>query len=106
MDAMTIAMPERSVEQRMEALGKANRIRSARRVLKADIKGGRTSAREVLRSMPADCWTMKVKDLLLAQPKIGEVKANKMLKACNASPSKTVVGLSPRQRRELIDLLA
>jgi len=38
-------------------------------------------------------------------PMIGRVKANAMLRRANVSPSKTIAGLSDRQRRELLALL-
>ena len=43
--------------------------------------------------------------MLLAVPKYGRVKANKVLQQCRISPSKTVGGLSERQRGELVSLL-
>ena len=43
--------------------------------------------------------------MLLAVPKYGRVKANKMLQTCRISPSKTIGGLSERQRTELVWLL-
>ena len=44
-------------------------------------------------------------DLLLAVPKYGRVKVNKILSQCRISPSKTIGGLSERQRTELVDLM-
>ena len=38
--------------------------------------------------------TAKVFDMLLAVPKYGRVKANKVLQQCRISPSKTIGGLS------------
>jgi hypothetical protein len=35
-------------------------------------------------------------------PKYGRVKVNKLLIQCRISPSKTLGGLSPRQRHELV----
>ena len=49
--------------------------------------------------------TAKVFDLLLAVPKYGRVKVNKVLSQCRISPSKTLGGLSERQRGELVTLL-
>jgi hypothetical protein len=49
--------------------------------------------------------TAKVLDLVLAVPKYGRVKANKLLERCRVSSSKTVNGLTPRQRKELLDML-
>jgi hypothetical protein len=44
--------------------------------------------------------TAKVFDMLLAVPKVGSVKATKILHSCRVSPSKTFGGLSERQRAE------
>jgi hypothetical protein len=49
--------------------------------------------------------TAKVFDMLLAVPKYGRVKVNKVLQVCRISPSKTIGGLSERQRAELISML-
>jgi hypothetical protein len=43
--------------------------------------------------------------MLLAVPKVGRVKANKVLNLCRISPSKTIGGLSERQRTELVELM-
>jgi hypothetical protein len=99
------AAPERSLEQRMDALGKANAIRTRRAQLKRDLKGGRTSIHKLLLSPPDWVETAKVFDMLLAVPKYGRVKANKVLNQCRISPSKTIGGLSERQRTELVQML-
>jgi hypothetical protein len=49
--------------------------------------------------------TAKVIDLLLAVPKCGRVKANRILERCRISPARTVNGLTPRQRKELLDIM-
>ena len=56
----------------------------------------------LLRDPPDYILTAKVSDMLLAVPKYGQVKVNKILAQCRISPSKTIGGLSERQRRELI----
>jgi hypothetical protein len=50
--------------------------------------------------------TAKVFDLLLAVPKYGRVRANRVLNQTRISPSKTVGGMSERQRRQLLSYLA
>ena len=100
-----IAAPERSLVQRMEALQRANDIRSRRAQLKRDLKAGRTPIHELLLDPPDYVQTAKVFDLLLAVPKYGRVKVNKILSQCRISPSKTLGGLSERQRGELVALL-
>jgi hypothetical protein len=97
--------PERSLNQRMDALARANEVRTARARLKRDLKAGRCSIDVLLLSPPEYLQTAKVFDMLLAVPKYGRVKVNKMLLGCRISPSKTIGGLSERQRTELVALL-
>ena len=99
------AAPERSLDQRMDALGKANAIRTRRAQLKRDLKAGRLSIHTLLLEPPEYIETAKVFDMLLAVPKYGRVKANKVLNQCRISPSKTIGGLSERQRTELVQML-
>jgi hypothetical protein len=89
----------------MEALQRANNIRTRRAKLKRDLKAGRQPIDALLLSPPEYLETAKVFDLMLAVPKYGRVKVNKILSQCKISPSKTVGGLSERQRRELVDFL-
>ena len=97
--------PERSHQQRMEALRRANDIRSERARLKEGLRNGEVAINEVLLDPPPCVHTAKVFDLVLAVPKYGRVKANKVLERCRVSSSKTVNGLTPRQRKELLDML-
>ena len=97
--------PERSLNQRMDALARANQIRIQRAQLKRDLKAGRRSIHKLLLEPPEYVETAKVFDMLLAVPKYGRVKVNKILAHCRIAPSKTVGGLSERQRGELVSLL-
>jgi hypothetical protein len=101
----SIAAPERSLVQRMEALQRANDIRSRRAQLKRDLKAGRQPIHELFLDPPEYLETAKVFDLMLAVPKYGRVKVNKILSTCRISPSKTIGGLSQRQRTELVELM-
>jgi hypothetical protein len=89
----------------MDALERANKIRTARAQLKRDLKAGKVSIHKLLLEPPAYLETAKVFDMLLAVPKYGRVKANKVLVQCRISPSKTIGGLSERQRTELVSML-
>jgi hypothetical protein len=99
------AAPERSLTQRLDALERANEVRTKRAQLKRDLKGGRTSIHTLLLDPPPYVETAKVFDMLLAVPKYGRVKVNKILTTCRISPSKTIGGLSQRQRDELVALM-
>lgn len=98
--------PVRSLPQRMEALRKANEIRTQRAQLKKELKNGDKDIVEVLQGPPEFLLTAKVIDLLLVVPKFGRVKATRVLTRCRISQAKTVGGLSDRQRAELVETLA
>lgn len=89
----------------MKALGAANEIRSKRAQLKRDLKAGRARIEVLLTEPPEYLETAKVFDMMLAVPKYGRVKVNRILNQCRISPSKTIGGLSERQRGELVALL-
>ena len=90
----------------MDALRRANEIRVRRAQLKKDLKDGRVRVEEVLGRPPDYVETAKVFDILMAVPKFGRVKAARFLNQCRISQSKTVGGLSERQRTELIGLFS
>jgi hypothetical protein len=89
----------------MSALARANEVRTRRAQLKRDLKAGRKSIEVLLLDPPEYIETAKVFDILLTIPKYGRVKVSKVLTHCRIAPSKTIGGLSERQRRELISLL-
>ena len=100
-----VQAPVRSLDQRMDALRRANEIRVRRAQLKKDLKAGSAQIEDILRRPPEYVETAKVFDMLMAVPKFGRVKAARFLNQCRISQSKTVGGLSDRQRAELVGLL-
>ena len=102
---ITASVPERTMDQRMKALRKANDIRSQRAQLKRDLKAGKKKVETLLLDPPEYVLSAKTFDMLLAVPKLGRVKANRILGQCRISPSKTIGGLSERQRGELVTQL-
>lgn len=97
--------PDRSPSQRLEALKLANAVRTERATLKRDLKAGKVRIETVLADPPECVHSAKVADIMLAVPRYGRVKVTKILQRCRISPSKTVIGLSERQRGELIEAL-
>jgi hypothetical protein len=89
----------------MEALKRANDIRSKRAQLKRDLKASKVRIQTLLMDPPEYVQTAKVIDMLMAVPKYGRVKTNRILTNCRISPSKTIGGLSERQRSELVSHL-
>jgi hypothetical protein len=93
-------------DQRTRALARANEVRSARATLKRELREGRIGIAQILASPPEYIATAEILDLLVAVPKLGPVKAARLLSSAYVSKSKTVAGLSARQRTELIQLLS
>lgn len=100
---MSNVAPIRTLDQRRAALQRANKVRVYRAKLKRDIKAERVSVDALLADPPAEIATMKVYELLRAMPKVGRIKADKALRKSRTSPSKTVEGLTPRQRDEILE---
>ena len=92
-------------EQRFDALTKANEVRSARAHLKRDLAAGRIDLVRVLNDPPVCVHTAMVRDLLLSVPKVGPARVNRAFAQCRIADTKTVGGLSDRQRAALIRLL-
>lgn len=101
----TAQTPQRSLDQRLDALRRANEIRSLRAQLKKELKSGTLSVEAVIKEPKDFVLTAKVFDIIVAAPKYGKVKATRLLNQCRISQGKTLGGLSTRQRDELVDLL-
>jgi S13-like H2TH domain len=99
------APPERSLDQRMDALSRANEVRTLRAQIKRDLKARRVSIGELLADPPPYLETAKVFEIVLALPQVGRVKATKILHSCQVSTNKTFGGLSERQRADLAERL-
>jgi len=94
--------PERSIAQRRAALLYANEVRSFRAALKVKIAAAEIDADTVLVSRDPRLDSMRVEGLVLAVPGMGRVKCNMLFRKLGISPSKTVAGISPRQRGQLL----
>jgi hypothetical protein len=89
----------------MDALRRANEIRSQRAELKKRLKSGDLAVYDLINAPPDYVLTAKVFDMIVAAPKYGKVKATRLLNQCRISQGKTLGGLSDRQRQELVELL-
>ena len=97
------SVPGRSPDERLRALRLANEIRSARAQLQKDLASGKIELAQILAQPPECLRTARVRDVLLALPKIGSVKADRILADCGIAHSKTLGGLTKRQRTELLN---
>lgn len=102
---VAVKVPARSLEQRLSALQRANEVRLGRSQLKKELAAGRYRIDELLAETPELARGAKVSELLLAVPKLGRVRVSKLLRHCRISETKTLAGLSERQRAELIACL-
>jgi hypothetical protein len=100
------AVSTRSLERRVIALRQANQVRSARAKLKQDLRADKVRLEQILATPPDYLANAEVFDLLVAVPKIGPVKAGRLLTLARISPSKTVGQLTERQRSHLSELLS
>lgn len=96
--------PTRSPEQVMRALALANKIRCHRADLKAGLKARRVGLFDVMDD--PRCDTMKIRELLLAIPKLGPIKVDWVMRKADIAPSKTCAGITDRQRQRLAQELA
>ncbi len=97
-------MPVAAHDQCMRSLARANQIRR-RAELKVDLKAGRVLLADVLLSDEDWLQTMRIRELLLATPGIGPVKANRALRLCWMSPFTKVSGTTRKRRKKLLEHL-
>ena len=88
---------ERSTQQRLDALEKANRIRLYRAARKKDVREGALPPDWFLRygRLNSDIATMKVFEALIVMPGMGRKKAAKLMARAGVAMSKTLGGTSP-----------
>lgn len=96
---------ERALEERRLALERVREVRRVRWQLKRDVKAGRVDLAEVLLEPPPEIRIMKVFDLLRVTPGYDRVRTETALTHVRIAPTKTVGGLSNRQRLALAELL-
>lgn len=97
---MSPAIPELTTEQRRRASGKAVEAR-ARRAL----KDGTVRLSEFLEAAEHDeaLARMRIRELLLALPRVGTTTAQAVLDDVRITESRRVRGLSGRQRAALVE---
>ena len=97
--------PERTADERRDALEEANRVRFARAATKRDLKGGRLGIYDLLMDPSEELRGAKVEEMLLAVKGMGRIKVTRILREAGISRSKTLVGLTHGQRDRLIRAL-
>jgi hypothetical protein len=97
-------LPQLDDESRRQALEKAAEARKVRAELKQQLKSGEIDFSEVLRRADTDdvVGKTKVSAVLEALPKVGKVRARKLMERLDISPSRRVRGLGANQRNRLL----
>ena len=97
-------LPELDAESRRQALERAAEARKIRAELKQQLKSGEIDFAEVLRRAEEDeiVAKTKVSAVLEALPKVGKVRARKLMERLDISPSRRVRGLGANQRTKLL----
>jgi len=98
---------ERSLEQRHEALARANEIRITRAVVKKRVARGEVPYDSLLTLGRWDPLfsSMKVREALETMPSIGPIKAAQILQRARISPSRTMGSLLPMQWDRLFEAM-
>ncbi len=100
-----MTLPQLDDDARRSALDKAAVARKVRAELKRQLKAGEIGLPEVL-ERAADEEVVdrtRVAAVLEAMPRIGKVRARKLMERLDISPSRRVRGLGANQRRRLLE---
>jgi DNA uptake protein ComE-like DNA-binding protein len=98
-----VALPSLTPAEKKKALEKAQSMRRARAELRAKLKKGTVKFADVLSDKnDAVIQRMKVSYLLKSLPRVGKVKAEKIMEEVGIDESRRVQGLGKRQKEALL----
>lgn len=102
--ATTNTLPQMTDEQRAQALAKAGAARRQRAEMKVLLKTGSLTIAEVFAQADEDDIVAgtKVFPLLASMPRMGKIKAKRLMEELGISESRKIRGLGRRQREDLI----
>lgn len=101
-----MALPHLSKEQKIEALKKAQDMRSKRAELRDKLKKGSLSLQEVLNSSDDEVVSkMRVAYLIQSLPQVGKVTSKKIMDEIGINENRRVQGLGKRQIDALLKRL-
>ncbi|MEX0659144.1 MAG: integration host factor, actinobacterial type [Egibacteraceae bacterium] len=97
-------LPQLDDEARRRALEKAAEARKVRAELKQQLKSGEIDFLEILRRADRNetVGKTKVSAVLEAMPRLGKVRARKLMERLDISPSRRLRGLGINQREKLL----
>ena len=97
---MVVVSSSRTFERRLEALGKANKVRLGQAAVRREVAAGTLSLVEALDDARAQGMTVSA--LLHALPRWGDARTRKTLRRLLISEMRPVGRLTARERRALI----
>lgn len=101
-----MVLPKLSLEEKRNALKKAQEVRSKRAKIRQNLKNGKTTILEVLANINDDVVAkMRVVYLLESLPRIGKVKTKKIMNDIGIDETRRIQGLGNRQKQALIERL-
>ncbi len=101
-----MALPKLSQEEKKNALAKAQEMRRARSQMRERLKKGDLDLNEVLKADDEVTARMRVAYLLRSLPRVGKVKAQRIMEEIGIDEKRRVQGLGKRQREALLARLA
>lgn len=101
-----MSLPTMTAEQREQALAKSIEVRRERSAALAGLKDGTVTLADFLVTDNEVLKRTKVRQVILALPGVGQVRADRLMEQAKVDPKRRVGGLGPVQRATLADLLA
>lgn len=101
---VVMSLPRLTLEEKRQALKKAQLMRSKRAEIRQELKKGNMTLTDVLsKSDDEVIGRMRVAYLLQSLPKIGKVRTRKIMEDIGINESRRVQGLGSRQKQALIE---
>ena len=97
-----MTLPILTAEEKRKALEKAQAMRKARADLRDKLKNGELKLEDVIGKEDPVVARMKVSYLLKSLPRVGKVKADKIMEEVGINESRRVQGLGKRQKQALL----
>ena len=102
---MPAPMPTLTAEERIASLEKAKEARRVRAQFKQALQSGEKTFEDAFaRQRDEAIGRIKVYDLLLTLPQVGETRADAIMKEAQIAPNRRLKGLGKRQIEELLEI--
>ncbi len=97
-----MALPSLTPEEKRKALEKAQTMRRARAELRLKLKKGEVKLADIVQLDDPVITRMKVSYLLKSLPRVGKVKADRIMEEVGIDESRRIQGLGKRQKEALL----